>query len=112
MNPIDLTAVADMLAPGDVFEVIQLDAEATDPAEAVQVAQGRVVDERQDLGADLEARMAAFHKAAERIVDSPEWQRARGRTIYTAKREPLTPKQRRSKAKFKAQKKARKAQRR
>lgn len=107
-QPIDLSDVADLMQPGEQFDVINLD------ADGVSVQVGKVVAAEsavgQDLVADMQARMAAFHEGAQKIVNSNEWKRARGYG-YTVTRE-RSKRTAQSKAKFKAQRKARKAQRR
>ena len=114
---IDLSSVADVLQPGDKFDVVLLD------DDGVTVTEGRVVAEhspeglssREQLAAALDANMDAFALRAEKMVASGAIFRTPEGAIRSWKNDHRSVAEQKrvakARAKAKQQKRARKAQR-
>lgn len=107
---IDLSAVSDVIRDGDKFDVIAIDPGSDDATTAIVVREGTVITQERGpyrFEDHLAQNMGAFHKAAKALVDSGYVEEQRYRPVG-----PRTKKQLKARAASKAQKKARKAQRR
>lgn len=116
---IDISHAADLLQPGDEFDVITLDEHGVDVKVGKVVAAEPETHDSHDFDAMLARNADVFAKAAEDIVKTPAFLQATGRVDAAAIRSwknsrRSTAEQKRvakSRAKFKAQKRARKASR-
>jgi hypothetical protein len=109
---IDLTDVADVLQAGDQFDVVTLDEHGMDVKVGHVITREQASTEGYGLRESLEKNMAAFHDASEQYVASGHLNDIRaGRVRVHATGRSLSQKQRKAKAAFKAQKRARRANR-